>query len=107
MALLWVGGFVAGYIVPLIPQATGFFALILAGVIQIVIVGLFGALGKKLDLYSVVVGALVIFVGAMIGSYLATTINITGLFSTVVILAIQTLLLSMMGIIKGGFKAKI
>ena len=84
----------------------GWTAGIFTGFIQMIVLAFFGLTGK-MNLWTILIGGLIIFAGGLLGGFVAGLIGLSGLFATVVILAIQVIVLSMMGYVKGGKKTKL
>ncbi len=106
LALLSLGGLFAGLLVPLMPYASTNFwiAGLLAGIIQVLVLSAGGVLLGNLDLWNVMVGGLVCFIGSIIGAWATSYLTFTGGIAQVVALAIQALLLLIFGLVKGQKK---
>jgi hypothetical protein len=104
MVLLYVGGLLGGYILPMVPMATGWLGSILLGMIQIALISIVGMASGKLSLWTIVLGGVVVFVGGILGGFVSDFIGMTGLYATIVTLAVQTAVLMMMGFVKGSGK---
>lgn len=106
LALLGLGGLFAGLLVPLLPFApTNFWiAGLLTGIIQVLVLSAGGALLGKLDLWNVMIGGIVCFIGSIAGAWVTSYLTFTGGFAQIVALGIQTLLLLIFGLVKGQKK---
>jgi hypothetical protein len=102
--LLGIGAFAGNWLLGnYAPQyQTGWIGGILLGLIQMLILTLLGMATGKLSITLLLFGALVIFAGAMIGGWLTGYLNLTGIFATIIVFAIQAVLLSVTGIAKGS-----
>lgn len=99
---LFLGGFLAAFIIPMLPFGfTGLIASLLTGIIQILVLALFGMLSTKMSLWNVLIGAVIILAGSVIGGVVATWLGMAGLYATIIVLFIQAILLVFMGIVKG------
>ena len=105
MVLLYVGGFASTYITPMLPLE-GWVTGLVTAMIQVLILGLAGILTKQFDLVMLLVCGIAIFIGGIVGGLVASWMGMTGLMSTIILLAIQTLILSLTGYMKRG-KSKI
>lgn len=102
MVFLYIGAFIAGFIVPMFAANTGYWSGIFTGVIQVLILSVFGVFSKKMGFVELLTGGIVIFVGGILGSMAAGYLSFTGIYATVLILAIQTMMLLFTGFLKGG-----
>ena len=104
MVLLYIGGFVGGYIQNIIPffASGGWIGGILLGMVQMVLLAVVGLATGKLGFWTIIFGGIVIFVGGILGSYLTSFVNLSGLYATVLTLAVQTVILMFMGLVRGG-----
>ena len=109
MLLLYVGRFVGSFILANAPLninnawAQGF----IIALVQAALLVLANVLAMKGSLVDILIAALLIFAGGILGGYLAAYLNFTGLYATVVMLIIQTLLLSLTGYLRGGKVVKV
>lgn len=104
---LWLGGFVAGYIVPMIPVTTSWVPQILTAMIQIIVLTVFGLVAGKQDIMTLVIGGLIIFVAGIAGNFFVGFANLAGFYATIVILVIQTVALMWAGYLGKGTKPKL
>jgi hypothetical protein len=104
---LWLGGFVAGYIVPMIPITTSWVPQILTAMIQIIVLTIFGLVAVKQDIMTLVIGGLIIFVAGIVGNFFVGFANLAGFYATIVILVIQTVVLMWAGYLGKGTKPKL
>ena len=104
IVLLYVGGFIGGYLGNYIPffATGGWIGGILLAMVQMVLLAVVGLATGKLGLWTVILGGVVIFVGGIIGGYLTDFVNLSGLYATVLTLAVQTMILMFMGLVRGG-----
>ena len=102
MGLLFLGGFVAGYIIPWIPSSNPLVTGILTGIIQMTIIAFFGFASGKLDLLNVIIGGILIFIGGIAGGYLVSYLALTGYVATIIVLVVQVLFLSALGLLRGS-----
>jgi len=103
MAILFVGAMFGGMFIPWIdvaldPWVNG----IVIALIQALFLSVFGIVTGKIKLFSIVVLGFVIFLGGLVGGIVAGYIGFGGIYATIVILAIQTIILSFMGFIGKG-----
>ena len=104
---LFIGGFLASWILPMMPiTLEGWSAGIFTGFIQMIMLAIFGLTGK-MNIWTILLGGLIIFAGGLLGGFVAGLLGLSGLFATVIILAIQAIVLAMMGYVRGGKKTKI
>ena len=80
---------------------------IVIGIIQALLLSVFGVLTGKMGLWNLVIVAIVIFVGGIVGGIAAGYFSLTGLYATIIILAIQTLILSFAGFLGGKPSLKV
>jgi len=104
MVFLYIGAFLAGFIVPMFAANVGYWAGIFTGVIQVLLLSVFGVLSKKMGFVELATGGIVIFIGGILGGLAASYLNFQGIYATVIILAIQSMILTFTGFIKGGGK---
>jgi hypothetical protein len=104
---LWLGGFVAGYIVPMIPTTTPWVPAIITAMIQIIVLTVFGLVAGKQDIMTLVVGGLLIFVAGIAGNFFTSYANLTGFYATIVVLVVQTVALMWAGYLGKGSKPKL
>ena len=106
MILLYLGGFIGGYLGGYIPffSTGGWIGGIFLGMIQMVLIAVIGLASGKMSLWTIVLGGLAIFGGGMAGAFLADFVNLSGLYATVLTLAVQTMVLMFMGLVRGGGK---
>jgi len=108
---LYLGGFLAGFIIPYfgaIAVTTGWILGILTGIIQmLVIILLLGSTGK-LSIWTLTIGGLIIFIGGIFGGFIADFVPVTGLVATLLILVVQSAALIMTGVVssKGTVQTK-
>lgn len=101
MLLLYVGGILAGFVLPSFAGAfsdNGWFTGLLTGIIQMALLTVLGfASGGKLGLTTILFGGIIIFVGGIVGGYAAGYLNLSGWFNTILILLVQSLILGFAG----------
>ena len=104
MVALLLGSFIASMLIGYLPDmfTSGWISGIVIGAIQILILSLFGLLAGKLGLWNILIGSILILVGGMIGGYITDMISMSGMIATVIVLAVQAVLLMTMGIVRGG-----
>jgi len=109
MVLLYLGGFIGGYLQNWIPffATGGWIGGILLSMVQMVLITVVGLATGKLSFSTIIIGGIVIFVGGIVGSYLSGFVNLSGLYATVLTLAVQTVILMFMGLVRGGGKTPI
>jgi len=103
MAILFIGAMFGGMFIPWInisldPWVHG----IVIAIIQGLLLAIFGIVTGKLQLSVVFILGSVIFVGGLIGGFVAGWIGFGNIYATVVILAIQTMILTLTGFIGRG-----
>ena len=102
LGLLCLGGMFAGLLVPILPFAANMWiAGLLTGIIQVLVLAGGGILLGKLDLWNVMLGGVVCFVGSIAGAWIASYISMLGGVAQVIALAVQALLLIVFGLVKG------
>lgn len=106
MIYLYIGAFIAGFLMPFFGSPMGWYAGIMTGIIQIMILALLGVI-TKIDLWTIIVGVLMIFLGGIFGGLIAETFGLGGIFQTITILAIQSLFIIFTGFVKGAGKPAI
>ena len=101
MIFLYIGGFAANFLLPMIGWSTGgIYGGLMTGLIQVLVLALFGLL-VGLDLFKVIIGIIMIVIGGIFGGMLADAIGIGGIFTTLIILAVQSVCLIFAGVVKG------
>jgi len=99
IVLLYIGGLIGGFILPYVGHPVGWYSGIIIGIIQILFLALFGMFAK-LGIIQILIGVVVILIGGIFGGLIAEQLSLGGLFNTVTILAIQSLLLMATGFVK-------
>jgi len=109
MIMLYIGGFFAAIIIPMIPISgmNGWVEGILTGVIQAIFLAVFGLLAGKLDLWNLLTSGVVIFIGSILGGIIAGFVDTSGFYATIIILAVQTAILSFTGLSAKGRSSKL
>jgi len=104
MVLLFAGGWIASFILPIfgfgITGYTGGFFVALIQVLALAMVGLL----IKFDVWTLLLGAVLILVGGIIGGLCAEYFGAQDIVALIVTLAIQSGLLMFLGVIKGSGK---
>ena len=101
MVFLYIGGFLAGILLPTIGWTTsGIYGGLITALIQVIVLAFLGLI-VKLDIWKLLIGVVMILVGGIIGGMVAEAINIGGFYSTFVVLGIQSACLLFTGVIKG------
>jgi len=109
MILLYVGGIIGGFLITSLPLAVGGNSWILGfliSLVQAIFLSVFGFLTSRLNITTLIISGLVIFVGGLLGAYLGGFLGLTGLYLTIMVLIVQTLILSFTGYLKGGPRVK-
>jgi len=102
LGLLSLGGIFAGLLLPALPFAANIWiAGLLTGIVQVLVLAGGGILLGKLDLWNVMIGGVVCFIGSIAGAWIASYISLLGGVVQVIALAIQALLLLVFGLVKG------
>ena len=99
--MIWIGGIIAGFITPLIPQIaiSGWNLGIITAFIQVLILAFVGIL-IKMDLWTLLVSTVLLFVGGLFGGLIAQYFVAFGLWNTIIIIAVQTIFLMLTGFVK-------
>jgi len=101
MICLFIGGFVStAFILPMIPQAQGIFAGIITGMIQMLILLVFG-LASKTGFWGILWGSIMLLIGGILGGFITNYLALTGWFATITVLLVQAIILLFTGIAKG------
>ena len=106
MVLLYIGGLVANFLVPYLPFSEGYISGIVIGMVQMLMIVVFGLATRKFDLWSILTGGIIIFIGGLLGGMLVGYIKLDGLAATILVLAVQTAILMTFGLIKSRGKSK-
>jgi hypothetical protein len=104
--LLFVGGIVAGFFLPYVPVTEGWQKGIVMGMIQIVILAVFGFL-IKFSLWNVLIGGFILMIGAVLGGYIVDLVGVTDVIATFLTLTVQALMLMALGLVRSHKTAKI
>lgn len=105
MVVLYLGAMFAGIMLPMLPLGFGGWAEgLMIALIQALILSVVGIVTGKLGFWNIAVCTGAIFAGGILGGFIAGYISLTGIFATVVVLAIQTIILMWAGLLKGRGK---
>lgn len=104
LVLLWIGGIAAGLLLGYIPLNinNAWVAAFLMALVQAVILSLAGVLTGKMSLMPLIIAAVLIFMGGLLGGFICSYVDLSGLYATIVVLVVQTGLLSLTGHVGGG-----
>lgn len=102
--LLLIGGFIAGFLTPMFPMSlTGWAQGFVIALIQAFVLML-AMFSGKINLQTILISTIVIFVAGIAGGFLIDYIGLTGLIATLAIVMVQAIALTWAGVIKGKGK---
>lgn len=99
MIFLYLGGLLSAFIMPFFGSPTGYYGGFITGIIQVLILAIFGVL-VSVDLMKIIIGAVMILLGGLFGGIIAETLGLVGFSQTIVILALQSIMLMATGLTK-------
>ena len=97
---LYIGAFLAGLILNVFQlSSAGWTGGLLIGLIQVAVLGLVGIMAK-FDLWTILIGAFMVFIGGVVGGLVAEFFGAVDLVGLIIVLVCQTLLLMATGLVK-------
>ena len=102
IALLSLGAMIAGFVLEYLAFGwEGWVAGLLTAIIQIGIIALAGSLSKTLDLGTILMGGVIIFIGGLAGGFICGYMGFTTYIASLLSLVVQAAFLIGFGFVKG------
>jgi len=102
MGLLALGSMIAGFFLEFLALGlTGWIAGLFTAIVELLIIAVAGFMSKTLDLPTVLIGGIVIFIGGLAGGFLSGYMQFTGYIASLLALIVQAALLIAVGFAKG------
>jgi hypothetical protein len=108
MVVIYVGGILGGLVLSNVPLGinNAWVSAFLIALVQAVLLSLIGLLSGKMGITTIIITAVILVLGGLIGGFVAGYLQFTDYIQLIIILLIQTLLLSFTGYLQGG-KSKV
>jgi hypothetical protein len=102
IALLSLGATVAGFMLQFFALGlTGWIAGLFVAIIEILVIALAGTLSKTMDIGTILIGGIIIFIGGLAGGFICGYMQFTGYVASLLSLVVQAALLIGLGFVKG------